>query len=86
MQRLDDHGGQIGGVVGEDLLRRREVVVRRDQHIALDPRRAGASRIGPRQLGWVAADKARHTLRMLPVVRALEFQNLRPTGRRPSRP
>ena len=86
VQRLDDHGGQIGGVVGENLLRRREVVVRRDQHIALDPRRAGAGRIGPRQLGRVAADEARHALRMLPVIRALEFQNLRPPGRRPRRP
>ena len=85
VQRLDDHGGQIGAVVIENLLRRREVIVRCDQHITLDPRRAGAGRIGLRPLGRVVANEARDALRVLPVVRALEFQNLWPPGRRPCR-
>ena len=83
VQRLDDHGGQLGAVVVENLLRRREVVVRRNQHIALDPRRAGAGQVGLRPLGRIVANEARDALRMLPVVRALEFQNLWPPGRRP---
>ena len=59
VQRLDDHGGQIGAVVIENLLRRREVIVQCDQHITLDPRRAGAGRIGLRPLGRVVANEAR---------------------------
>ena len=77
LERLDDDGGQLVGVRGDDALDRAEIVERRDQHFGLE-RVRDARRVGHGSgegLGR-ARRRAHHGIVVGAVVAALELEDL----------